>query len=361
MHWPSATSPRAATAAVPGLSTVLSPAPRAEWKAILRADPNAFESQSPEWADAMCEAHGLRDASRMYETDNGRKLVLPMLRGTRAGGVFRAEYSNPPACGLGGVLAPGGARAADVRLVLEDLANRRVVVQSVFPGPLAAQVWHDARHPRAQVRPHYVHLLDLRSGWDDIAEHRFTKNTRRGLRIAARKGVTVELGLGGELLPEFYALMERAVLRWARKQHEPEWLARARLHRRDPREKFDAIARRLGDRFQVWLARADGRIAAGCLVARGANAHDFRAAMDEDLKQCRATDLLQASAIRDACLAGCQYYYLGESGTGTLGQFKERFGARPFVYPELRFERLPVSRAEQSTKAVVKKMIGFRD
>ncbi|WP_162834062.1 GNAT family N-acetyltransferase [Amycolatopsis circi] len=297
----------------------------------------------------------------MYETAAGRKFVLPMLRGARAAGLFPAEYSNPPACGLGGVIAPGGARTDDVSVVLEDLAGRRVVVQSVYPGPLAADAWRDARHPRALVRQHHVHLLDLRAGWDEILEHRFTKNTRRGLRIATRRGVTVERGLGGELLPEFYGLMEHAVLRWARKQHEPAWLARARLHRRDPREKFEAIARRLGDRFQVWLARSDGRIAAGCLVARSANAHDFRAAMDEELKQCRATDLLQALAIRDACLAGCRYYYLGESGTGTLGQFKERFGARPFVYPEFRLERLPVSRAEQGVKTMVKKTIGFRD
>ncbi|WP_211226806.1 GNAT family N-acetyltransferase [Amycolatopsis benzoatilytica] len=299
----------------------------------------------------------------MYETDSGRKMVLPMLRG--AHGVFPAEQSNPSTCGLGGVIAPGGARTDDVALVLADLAARRVVVQSVSPGPLGADAWQDAWQdswpPHAFVRPHRVHLLDLRPGWDEILEHRFTKNTRRGMRIATRRGVTVEVGLGGELLPEFYALMERAVLRWSRMQHEPAWLARARLHRRDPREKFEAIAHRLGDRFQVWLARYEGRVAAVSLVARGANAHDFRAAMDEELKHCRATDLLQALAIQNACLAGCRYYYLGESGTGSLGQFKERFGARPYVYPEFRFERLPVSRAEEGAKTVVKRLIGFRD
>ncbi|HWD06302.1 MAG TPA: GNAT family N-acetyltransferase [Amycolatopsis sp.] len=338
---------------------MISPAPRAEWKAIFSRDPLAMESQSPEWADAMCEAHRLRDVSRMYETEDGRKIVLPMLRG--GGGLFPAERSNPPACGLGGLVAPGGARKEEINAVLEDLAARRIVVQSVFPGPIEAEGWRGAHHSRALVRTHHVHLLDLRGGWDDVWEHRFTKNSRRGVRVAERRGVTVERGTGGELLPEFYALMERAVVRWARRQHEPAWLARARLHRRDPREKFEAIGRRLGDRFQVWLARVDGRTAAGCLVARGGNAHDFRAAMDEDLKRYRATDLLQAYAIRDACRAGCAYYYLGESGTGTLGQFKERFGARPFAAPEFRFERLPVSRAERGVKTVVKAAIGFRD
>ncbi|MET7998066.1 GNAT family N-acetyltransferase [Amycolatopsis sp. NPDC005232] len=245
--------------------------------------------------------------------------------------------------------------------MLADLATRGVVVQSVSPGPLEVDAWREAHHPRALVRPHHVHLLDLQGGWDEVWSHRFSKTSRRGVRTAERNCVTVERGTRGELLPEFYALMERAVLRWSRQQHEPAWLARRRLHRRDPREKFEAIGRCLGDRFQVWVARVDGRPAAACLVTRGANAHDFRGVMDEELKHYRATDLLQARAIQDACEAGCRYYYLGESGTGTLGQFKERFGARRIVSPEFRFERLPVSRVERGVKAAVKKIIGFQD
>ncbi|MEV6902818.1 GNAT family N-acetyltransferase [Amycolatopsis sp. NPDC051372] len=347
--------------AADGLVKMISPAPRAEWVAIMRSDPYALESQSPEWADAMCDAHPLRDASRLYVTAGGRTLVLPMLRRPLAVGFFTAEQSNPPACGLGGLLAAGGVQAGEVNAVLEDLAKRRVVVQSVSPGPLEVDAWRDAHHPRALVHPHHVHLLDLQGGWDEVWTQRFTKNSRRGVRTAERKGVTVERGTGGELVPEFYALMERAVLRWARQQHEPAWLARRRLHRRDPREKFEAIGRRLGDRFQVWVARVDGRPAAACLVARGVNAHDFRGAMDERLKHYRATDLIQARAIQDACEARCRYYYLGESGTGTLGQFKERFGARRIVSPEFRFERLPVTRVERGIKTAVKKIIGFQD
>lgn len=343
------------------LVKMISPAPRAEWVAIMDSDPYALESQSPQWADAMCEAHGLRDVSRLYQTASGRTLVLPMLRRPSAAGFLTAEQSNPPACGLGGLLAPGGVQAGEVNAVLEDLAKRRVVVQSVSPGPLEVDAWRDAHHPRALVHPHHVHLLDLRGGWDEVWAQRFTKTSRRGVRMAERKGVTVERGTGGELLPEFYGLMERAVLRWARRQHEPEWLARRRLHRRDPREKFDAIARHLGNRFQVWVAHVNGRAAAACLVARGANAHDFRGAMDEELKHYRATDLIQARAIQDACYAGCRYYYLGESGTGTLGQFKERFGARRIVTPEFRFERLPITPVERGIKTAVKKIIGFQD
>ncbi|WP_432845307.1 GNAT family N-acetyltransferase [Amycolatopsis sp. CA-161197] len=347
--------------AVNGLVKVISPAPREAWATIMHGDPYALESQSPEWADAMCEAHQLRDVSRLYETAEGRTLILPMLRRPLATRLLTAEESNPPACGLGGLLAVGGTQAGEVNAVLRDLATRRVVVQSVSPGPLEVGMWRDAHHPRAVVHQHHVHLLDLQGGWDEVWARRFAKTSRRGVRTAERKGVTVEHGTGAEFVSEFYELMERGVLRWARRQHEPTWLARRRLHRRDPREKFEAIARRLGERFQVWIARADGRPAAACLVVRGSNAHDFRGVMDERLKDYRATDLLQARAIQDACEAGCRYYYLGESGTGTLGQFKERFGARRIVAPEFRFERLPVTRVEREIKTAVKKIIRFQD
>lgn len=343
------------------LVRTVSPAPRAEWARVFRDDPFALESQSPEWTDAICASRRWRDASRLYETADGRTLVLPMLRHADGIGPVAIESSNPPACGLGGVVAVDGVWPDEANAVLADLARRTVLLQSVSPGPLALAAWQNAAHPRATIRPHRVHVLDLRGGWDEVWAHRFNKTSRRGVRRGERLGVTVEHGKGDDLVAEFYALMERAVLRWAGQQNEPAWLARRRLHRRDPRDKFDAIARHLGDRFQVWTARVGDETAAACLVVRGRNAHDFRAAMDERFKHYHATDLLLARAIQDACAAGCHKYYLGESGTGSLGQFKERFGARPYVSPEFIFERLPVTGAERGVKTAIKRLIGFRD
>ena len=145
-------------------------------------------------------------------------------------------------------------------------------------------------------------------------------------------------------------------------QHEPYWLALRRLKHRDPREKFEAIGRLLGERCRVWLARVEGRPAGAMVVIRGANAYDFRAAMDEELAKYRTSDLLLRLAIEDACQAGCRYYYLGESGwSASLAQFKESFGAQPYPYAEYRLERLPLSRAEREIKQVIKRMIRFKD
>jgi hypothetical protein len=53
---------------------------------------------------------------------------------------------------------------------------------------------------------------------------------------------------------------------------------------------------------------------------------------------------------------------MGDSGrSASLGQFKERFGARPYGYAEYRLERLPLTAAQESVKWAVKRLIRFRD
>jgi hypothetical protein len=341
---------------------MVSPAPRDTWESVLRSDPFALESQSPAWAAAMCDARGFRDVSRLYETADGRMLVLPLLRRSVAGGMLTFDRSNPPHCGVSGLLAAGGASAEEIAAVLDDLSSRRVLVQSVSPGPLLAPTWAAAAPAHALTVPHRAHVLDLSGGWEEVWSKHFGRTSRRGARYAERAGVTVECGTSGRGVSEYYELVECAVVRWARKQHEPLWLARRRLNRRDPRAKFEAMGRFLGERFRVYLAYVEGRPIAGSVVVLGTNVYDFRAALDEAMTKFRANDLLLRRSIKDACDAGCRYYYLGDSGwSASAGAFKERFGGQPHIYPEYRFERLPISRTEHLIKSGIKKVIGFKD
>ena len=341
---------------------IISPAPRDAWEEVLRSDPFALETQSPAWADAMCVAGGFENVSRLYETADGRRLVLPLLRRSLAGGAVAFEASNPPHCGVGGLLAPGGACAGEITAVFDDLAQRRVLSQSVWPNPLLASAWTDAAPARATAITRRAHLLDLEGGWEEVWSKRFQKSSRTGARRAERCGVTVECGTAGRLVPEFYQLLEQAAARWARLQHEPYWLAVRRLKHRDPREKFEAIGRLLGERCRVWLARVEGRPAAASMVIQGVNAYDFRAAMDEELTKYRANDLILRLAIEDACKAGCRYYYMGDSGWSvSIAQFKERFGAQAYTYSEYRLEQLPLSRIESEIKKVIKWVLRFKD
>jgi CelD/BcsL family acetyltransferase involved in cellulose biosynthesis len=339
---------------------VVSPAPRDAWQAVLQVDPYALETQSPAWTDAMCDGGAYEDASRCYEV-GGRVMVLPMLR-RRLGGLLAVDAANPLQCGAGGLLAPGGPTTADTAMVFQDLAERRLASQSVWPNPILAAKWAASVPASAHVVPRIGHMLDLEGGFDHVWMKKFEGSARTGARKAEREGVEVECDTTGRLVPEMHQMLEDSVARWARLQHEPLWLAARRQKARDPLERFQSIARHLGDRCRVWIARVEGRPAACLLVLLGANAYDFRAAMNEDLKRYRAQDLIERLAVEEACQAGCRYYYMGDSGSSrSLGRYKEQFGALPYRYAEYRLERLPILAGENVLKSVIKRAIRFRD
>ncbi len=341
-------------------SPATSPAPRDAWWDVFQADPYALETQSPAWTDAMCDGGAYEDVSRCYEV-GGRVTILPMRR-RRVAGLVALDAANPLQCGAGGLLAPGGPTVADTATVFRDLAERHVVVQTVWPNPLVAPQWAPSSPASATVVPRLGHMLDLDGGFDHVWRKRFKGSARTGARKAERNGVEVECDTTGRLVPEMHQMLEQAVVRWARQQHEPLWLAVRRQKGRDPLERFEAMARHLGDRCRVWIARVEGRPAACMLVLLGANAYDFRAAMTEDLRHYRAQDLIERLSVEEACKAGCRYYYMGDSGwSPSLSHYKEQFGAQPYRYAEYRLERLPISRVERAVKSVVKRAIRFRD
>ena len=343
---------------------VRSPAPREEWRELLALDPLALETQSPEWADAMCVSRHYTDASRLYEFADGRRVLLPLLRRS-LGGIAVLEASNPMHCGVGGVVAAGGPRPAEIAAVLTDLNRRTVAVRSFLPHPLAAGAWEDAWSradpPGGLVVPRRAHTIDLDGGMSAVSA-RFGKLTRRGVRHARRSGVAVECGTGGRLVDEFYDLMELATRRWARMQHEPAWLALRRLRHREPRSKFRPSAGNsaIGCRSGSPGSTAGRSPRSSCCAGRTRTTCAGRWT-----RRCAATgrnDLLHVTAMEDACAAGCRSYYLGDSGwSDNLAKYKERLGAQLYLYAEYRAERLPVTRAERVAKGAVKRVVGFKD
>ncbi len=344
------------------LARVTSPAPRDAWRELLKADPNALVSQSPEWADAMCELGGYSDASRLYEFPGGRSAVLPMARLTGLYGLFGVESSFPEAWGFGGLVAGGAFQPEDVAAVFADLRGRLAVRTSIRPDPLTAAVWEAGRLPGIVALPRTAHLLDLGPGFAAIRAG-FSTEARRGLKKAESSGLEVECDTTGRLVSVFYGLFSQSVERWADKQHERHWLARWRAERRDPMRKFEVLSRRLGGAFRIWVARHNGRPAAAIIVLQGANAHYTRGAMDKEIAgPTRANYLLHSLAIEDACKAGSRYYHMGDTRAGSsLARFKEHFGARPCGYAVYRVERLPVTGVETLMRRVAKRIIGFKD
>jgi len=334
---------------------------------VLAGDPGALPEHAPEWVDALCADGRFADASRYYVHEDGRTFVLPLVarRGLLGHGGWLQGF--PPSWGIGGLVGVG-ADGDVLRTVIDDLRRTRHQRIALRPDPTRWSAWSEAitaTDPDGRsvlTLPRRAHVIDLSRG----AEHafsQFSKSARRGTRAAERAGVRVEIDRTGGLLADYYRLYLLSVDRWAERQHEPRTLARFRAGRRDPLSKLQAMADHLGKAFVVTLAYVDDRPAFGSITLLGQTAHDTRAAMDRDLVDgTYAGDLVQWRTVQLACELGCAAYHLGESGqSASLAQFKEKFGARPVDYGELRIERLPWTRVDLWSRSVVKRLVGFRD
>lgn len=342
------------------MPTVLSPVPQGEWHAVLAGDADALPEHIPEWVGAMVDTGRYRDVSRLYDFGGGRRFVLPLVRRTGPSGFGGWYASFPPGWGIGGLVGDG-VDAEVVAAVVDDLRGLDAARVVVRPDPVRATSWSAANHG-ATVVARRAHAIDLSGGMESVHAG-LSKSTRRGIRRAEQSGVKIQRG-GGDLLPVYQRLRRQAVTQWARRQHEPLPLSRWRDAHSEPAAKPRGLAARLGgDSFRCYVAMLDDVPVAASIVLFGNTAHDTRGVMDRALAgPVHANDLLQWTTITDACEAGCATYHLGESGqSSSLARFKERFGARPFDYPELHIERLPFTRIDAGMRAGIKRVIGFRD
>ena len=347
---------------------VLSPAPREAWRAALAADPAALPSHDPAWLDAACALAGYEDASRLYDFGGGRHAVLPLVRRRPAGLPLATAASFPPGWGIGGLVAPGGPRPAELAAALADLAAQPYLRTFISPNPLIEPAWAEAAKVAALTglitTPRTAHVLDLSGGFERVWAERFTAGTRRNIRKAEREGVVVKRDTSGELVPVYYELFLRSLDRWAARQHVPPAIKRWRGRQWDSLAKLAGLVGALGGAARLWVAWHEGRPAAGIIVVQGEhNAHYFRAAMDREVAApTKANYLLHRLAIEEACAAGCRSYHMGQSGSvASIAEFKENFGARPVAYAEYALERLPLTRLDRGLRGLVKAALRFRE
>jgi hypothetical protein len=328
-----------------GLPTCVSPAPRDAWTALLAGTDDALAFQTPRWTDCLCATGRFRDASRLYETSDGRRLLVPMVRRAGLAWPLRVQASLPYGWGFGGVLAPDRLAASDVAGVLQDLVGAGAARVTVRPNPLSARVWAQGAPANVRRVRRVAHVLDLEGGFDAV-QTRFRSSARRAIRKAERSPLTVTRDTSGSHVPVFHALYQRSVDRWAANRGEPLWLARRRAAMREPEAKFRRVADHLGAACEIWTAWLDARPAASIVVLRhGRSASYWRGAMDTEVGgRTQPNYLLHSRAIEEACRAGCRWYHMGETGSSeSLAHFKSRFGARPCDYFEYRVERLPLT------------------
>lgn len=342
--------------------TAAVPATREVWDELMRCDPEAIPYQSPQWTAAACATGLYADVSRYYEAAHGARFVLPIIKRKGVPAVLATAGSMLHGWGMGGLVGSEPPTTHLVRAVLADLDRAGYRGIHLRPNPRQAQVWAEAMPRHALVMPRRAHVIDLTAGydaiWNDVVSAKLRQNVRRATRL-----VEVEFDSTGRLISVFCDLLATSRKRWARAQNEPLLMAKARAWFAEPMEKFETVARVMGDHCRVGVAYVGGKPAAATVLLRGGNVNDSRGAMDIDLVgSTGANDLLQKLSIDEAVKDGCRYYHLGESGTSTsLAKFKEKFGAVPYDYAEYRIEKLPVKRLDLAARVLVKKLIGFKE
>jgi len=300
----------------------------------------------------------------LYETPDGRRLVLPMVRRTSLGGVLSRQASLPPDWGVGGVLSEDPVRPQDLTAICADLAAQRGVLRTfIRPSARTGPLWEKVELPGLKATPRLCHVLDLEGGFETVWAQRFSRTARRYVRKAEKAGVVVERDDTGARLPEYFRLMEDSIERWAGQQHEPVLLSRWRARRRQTVEKMQALAAAVPSRFRLYLAIWEGQPVAGSVVYQATGTRATSGAMIKELAgPVGANYLLESTAIEDACAAGSTHYDLGESGnSGGLAMSKTRFGARPEPYRSIVIERLPLTEIDRGLRTAVKRLIGFQD
>jgi hypothetical protein len=338
---------------------------REVWKQVLPRDPSALVSQTPAWMDCVCASGRFEDATRAYVTADGQQLILPLAR-RRVPAPLCVASSMPFGWGTGGLISSRGRLSSeDIAAVVSDLASERALMIGVRPSPATAGTWAGAVPGDVDVvrTRHMSQTVSLSDGFDAVWK-RFAATVRSNCRKAVRRGVTAERDDTGRLIPVFDALYRRSVDRWAGQQHEPMWLARWRARRRDPPEKFQTVAQRLGPACHIWVASRGGEpIAAVVVLTHGYHATMWRAAMDKSAARgTGANDLLHQLAIEEACKSGQRFYHMGDSApSSALARHKQGFGAEAMQYTAYRFERLPLTAADEFVRRHVKRAIQFRD
>lgn len=333
-----------------------------DWDRILDRDPFALPSQSSAWLGAIHQAGGYGMTRRRYAFADGTEAAIALFSKGPPG--LQLRRSPPAAWGFGGPISTRPLRAGQLRAILDDCARLPGAAVQMRPNPLMADLWAEAcANSGWTALPRKAHVLDLEGGFDTVWNDRFAARTRNHARKAERLGITLHAGNGPDLVEEFDALFRLSILRWAKKQNEFPWLAALRGHQRDPKAKFQELARLCNDLLRITIARKDGEAIAGIVVLYGKNAHYTRGAMnDQAVGNSGANALLQMSAIKEACDRNCRHYHMGESGdSASLSAFKAQFGAVATPYAEYRHERLPILSADQKLRSIVKRAIGFKD
>lgn len=293
-----------------------------EWADLLEhGEADYALSQTPRFGVAMSQAfEDYSWAPRVFEFDDGRKVLLPSLRVRRRPSWLRCFESAP--IGLNGapIVADKGLERRHVAALVGELRPDMLRVNTGATnggpwGPEAADGLLEAVRCSS-------HVLDLEGGMERIWRERFTGKVRNQCRSAVRKGVEIRPASQKEEFGDYQGIYVSASRRWgyALPPHAPPL--------------FSALASLLGQGVDLKLAWLAGRPIAGIILLHGRwSTLYWGAVMLKEFASYSPHNALLRTAIEEACEQGKSRFDFGSSGVlESVRDFKESFGARPVQY-----------------------------
>jgi hypothetical protein len=271
-----------------------------------------------DWAflERSASVRGAANVSVHVETEDGR-YVVPLIR-RRVLGVYPVAESVPFAL-YGGVLPSSKSMDPPAYVATMQQVSRFSKMGIIFQNPFQQEVLASAHlEPVIQAHAHMVHTegqvyADLLA---KVFEHKMRKNVKRALA----NNVVIRVGRSPQLVRDFYGMYEGSNARWGRKQ---------------PRYGLDFFLSYAEEPFfEVRVAYSGERPAASLVMLRFRNYYfGWFGAMNKELSNTRANDLLHADLIRSATETGIKWVNFGSSANlAGVKKFKESFGATERQY-----------------------------
>ena len=269
-----------------------------------------------------------KNVSLCVDTPDGRFLV-PILK-RRVFRLYPVGESLP--FGLyGGVLPNVPGMSPGTYVSVMKAASRFLRLGIVFQNPFHQDILSQSGFaPVMDTSAHMVHTEGqvYDKMFAKVFEHKMRKNVKR----AMQNNVAIRVGRSPELVHDFYRMYEVANVRWGRKE---------------PRYPVDFFLAYANSPFcELRVAYHGDQPAAALVMLRFRNYYfGWFGAMNKELSNIRANDLLHADLIKSAIEGGVKYVNFGASrGLEGVKKFKESFGATEHSYG-IYFVGNPVARA----------------
>jgi CelD/BcsL family acetyltransferase involved in cellulose biosynthesis len=309
----------------------------AEWWKWIEEVGDANFFQTPLWAQVLVDAFpDFRVETRLYEQPDGSRVLVPLMRRPKLRGAL-ATLESMPFGTYGAFLGERAQTREEVRAILADMRRSRTPVARLMitPNPLTRfAIPEDSFHCQ-----NFVHFLRLEEGYDQIWRSRFSRGLRYSVRKSLRRGVKVEMERGEKIYNDFCHLYRETARPWERKPpfDEPFFACLARLEERH---------------VQLWVARHEGKMIAGCVIfTYGEHQIPYVGGFDRDYRGYDPNNLMYAEAMKWGARTGFRYFnFLSSAGIKGVEHFKSSFGTQRLFFnfylyenPLVRLLRAPLS------------------